>query len=449
MKIHNIFFLKSQQLKNNIFWKSIIVLVSGTALAQIVGLLTTPVISRLYNPKEFGEYLIILSTAAIISSIVSLGLNSAVMVPKSDEESTQVFMVSFFTMFLFSTALLILVVVISPLIQLFEWGMNYFVSCLLVYVFVVLNNLKGLLNIYVNRKKLNRVLFYNSLIGAFATLIITIPLGIFKWGSLGLITGSIVAGVISIIQMIYHANPFIKIPSVTTFKKVFKKYKEFIYYQYPSNFFGNFAIQLPAQLFSSSFGSANLGLYSMCEKVLGIPTRIVGTPINTIYFRTASEYFKEGKNLAKFTFSLITKIMLIAFIPIVIIIIWGQEIFTSILGEKWGEAGKLASILILQYVFLFCNNSTAYCRVAIGRQKVNLVVSVLNLIVVGISIFAGILIFGDFKNTILVFSLGSIFYLVIDMAINFYCMGRYVVRYIIFALIYVTIVLFIWFWTIL
>lgn len=441
MKIHNRVIAR---FKNNTFWRSVITLVSGTTIAQMIGLFTTPVVSRLYNPVAFGEYGIILSTATIIMGIVTLGLNSAVMIPTNDEESDNVFIVTFITSLLLSTLVLIILIVISPVIKFLDSGMHYMISYVLVYIFVITNNLRGLMNIYVNRKKLNRVLFYNSLIGALATLCITIPLGFLNWGSLGLIVASIIATIISILQMIYHANPFKRFPNKADFKKVFKKYKDFIIYQYPSNFIEVFAIQFPTQSFSKTFGNANLGSYSMCEKILGIPSRLIGAPINTIYFRTASEYYKQGKNLAEFTLSLIIKIMLAAFIPIVVIVLWGEQIFIWVLGADWGEAGKLASYLILQYLLMFCQNCTSYCRVAIGKQKANLKVSILRLLVVGFSIIMGISIFGDLLNTIICFTIGSSIFLIIDMAVNFYCMGKFWIKYSVFALIYFLIISLIW-----
>ncbi|MBS4025865.1 MAG: oligosaccharide flippase family protein [Clostridia bacterium] len=435
------------QLKANIFWKSVAVLVSGTALAQLIGIFTTPVISRLYDPRAFGEYAILVSTAAIILSIVTLGLNSAVMVPISDDESDEVLMVAFFTMLFLSTAILMVMLVTSPFIHFFDPGINYILACILVYGFIVINSLRGLLNIYVNRKRLNRVLFYNALIGALATLLITIPLGVLELGSFGLIIAAIIGGVVSIIQMICHNNPFKRLPNLSTFKNVYRRYKDFILYQYPSNFIENFAIQLPTQTFSITFGNANLGSYSMNEKILGIPIRLIGTPINTIYFRTASEYYKQGKNLAEFTFSLITKIMLVAFLPIVVTVFWGEQIFSWVLGTNWSEAGKLAGFLIVQYVFMFCANCTSYCRVAIGKQKTNLVVSILRLAIIGTSIFAGIYLFGDLFNTIIFFTIASTLYLIIDMAINFYCMGKYWVRYTVFAVVYFSVIMLLWFWS--
>lgn len=433
------------KLKNNIFWRSVVILVSGTALAQLIGVFTTPVVSRLYDPKAFGEYALILSTSTIILNIVILGLSSAVMVPTSDEESSDVFMVAFLTMLILSTVILIIMFLLSPLIHFFKLGINYAVACTLVYAFVIVHSTSGLLKIYINRKRLNRVLFYNSLIGAFATLFITIPLGFLKLGGLGLMAASLVAGIVSISQMIYHANPFNKIPTLRVFKSVFRKYRDFIIYQYPANFIGHFATQVPTQVFSAVFGNANLGSYSMNEKVLGIPSRLIGAPINTVYFRTASEYHREGKSLAEFTFSLVTKIMLIAFLPISITIFWGEQIFIWVLGPHWGEAGQLAGFLIVQYVYMFCTNCTSYCRVAIGKQNVNFVVNIFRLTFIVLSIYLGVHFTGDLFNTMIFFSIGSSLYLILDMAMNFYSLGRYWMKYTVFALIYFFIVIILWF----
>lgn len=425
------------KLKNSIFWRSVAVLVSGTALAQFIGVITTPIVSRLYDPKAFGEYAIIISTVTIFSNTVTFGLNSAVMMPVDDSESEDIFQVAFFTMLLSATAGFLVLLSISSVVRLFDPGINYIVACIFVYVLVIINNLKGLLEIFSNRKRLNRVLFYNSLIGALATLCITVPLGFLKTGCIGMVIAAIAAGVISILQMLRHNNPFRKIPCISTFKSVYSKYRDFIMFQYPSNFIENFAIQLPNQVFSAIFGNANLGSYSMNEKILGIPSRLIGNPISTIYFRTASEYSKEGKNLADFTFLLITRIMLIAYIPILITIIWGEKIFTWVLGSNWSDAGSMAGFLIVQYVFMFCANCTSYCRVAIGKQKVNLAVSILRVLIIGASLFIGVKLFDDLFNAIILFSMGTSIYLILDMAFNFYCMGRNYLKYIVFSVIYI------------
>lgn len=430
--------------KKSEFWKSVAILVSGSALAQVIGFITTPIVSRLYNSEAFGQYFLIVSIATIIVSLSSFGLNSAVMAPINDDECDEVFWVAFITSLSIATVVLVLMILVSPHLKFFDSGIPYILSCFLVYFFVITNNLKGLLTTYVNRKRLNKVLFYNSLIGALATLFITIPLGVLKYGGMGLIIAAIIASFISIFQMILHTNSLKKIPSKETFINIFGTYRDYIKYQYPSNLISSFSMQLPMPIFSAYFGNTKLGSYSMNDKLLGVPSRFIAAPISTIYFRTISEHFRKGENFADFTFSLISKIMLLAFLPIGIVIFYGEPIFEWFLGSGWGEAGKLAGYLVVYYVFAFCENCTSYCRVALERQKTNFAVSLLRLIVVLTSLYIGIYFFKDLVNVIICFVVGSSIYYIVDMWSNFRCMQKNSFKYAIFASFYFTLVISMW-----
>jgi leader peptidase (prepilin peptidase)/N-methyltransferase len=59
-------------------------------------------------------------------------------------------------------------------------------------------------------------------------------------------------------------------------------------------------------------------------------------------------------------------------------------------------------------------------------------------------VMLGIKLFGDLANTIILFTVGSSFYLIIDMTINFCCMGKYVVKYIAFATVYALVIILLW-----
>lgn len=430
-------------LKNN-FWRSVVVLTTGSALAQFIGLVTTPIVSRLYTSEAFGQYFLIVSIATIIVSISSLGLNSAVMAPIDDDECDEVLWVAFISSLFIATIVLVLMILISPHLKFFDSGISYVLSCFLVYFFVIASNLKGLLTIYTNRRRLNKVLFYNSLIGALSTLFITIPLGILNYGGMGLIIGSIIAALITIFQMILHTNPFKKIPSKETFINVFEKYKDYMKYQYPSNFISSFAMQLPMPIFSTYFGITKLGAYSMNDKLLGVPSRFVAAPIGTIYFRTISEHYRKNENFSDFTFALITKIMLLAFLPISIVIFCGEPIFEWFLGSGWGEAGKLAAYLVVYYVFAFCESCTSYCRVALQRQKANFSISLLRLVIVLISLFIGIYFFKDLDSVIICFVAGSSIYYIVDMWSNFRCMQKNSLKYLIFTSAYFSLIIAMW-----
>ena len=63
--------------------RHIITIVTGTMFAQLLPLLITPLLTRLYSPESFGLFANFIAITAIISSIVSLRLEMAILLPKS------------------------------------------------------------------------------------------------------------------------------------------------------------------------------------------------------------------------------------------------------------------------------------------------------------------------------------------------------------------------------
>lgn len=425
-----------EKIKENEVLRSISILVSGNIIGRLIALLTLPIVSRLYSLEDFGENSVIIATAGIIVNLGGLGLNSAVMAPSSDKESSIVFKVALYSSSSIYLFLLVFFLVLSPWYELVQTTLPYLLTCFLIFLLAISSQLNSLLNIYVNRQGMNRVLFNNAIISAVSTLFITIPFGLMSFGVIGLVGAALISGLVCALQMIYYANPFKEKIIWSDFITIFKKYKDFIFYQYPSNFIGNFAALYPMRFFSSNFGNVKLGTYNMNDRILGIPLNFLAAPITTIYFRTASQQKNQLDQLARFTYRLIKNIMLVAIIPIIVLVLWGEELFGFVLGNQWSAAGKMASVLVIQYVFNFCSNSISYCRVALNRQKLNLWVTIIRLILTVISLFFGVYIYEDLFDIVVLFSISMTLFFIIDIALNFYAMQRYIVRFLIFSVVY-------------
>jgi len=67
-KIENIFV----RLKQSAFVKNILVVMSGSAIAQVLGFALTPIISRLFSPSDFGVFGSFNSISTIIAAGVTL-----------------------------------------------------------------------------------------------------------------------------------------------------------------------------------------------------------------------------------------------------------------------------------------------------------------------------------------------------------------------------------------
>lgn len=425
-----------KKLKNNSFFGSVFYVGSGKLIAQIITVVSTLLLVRIYENSDYGEYGIITSTAQLIMSLATLGLTSAIMVPEKDEESQNVYMTACFITLVISISFCCILFSISPFYHIVNVSGNYYVAITIMSLSILLTNFTSITTVYVNRKKLNKLLFVNPIIGATANFLIAIPLGLFGVGYIGFAVASLLSNLIISFQMMIRSHPFKKNFHLKTIFYVIKKYKNYILFQCPSNLIGNFSVQYPTQFLSRIFDNAILGSYTMCLQVLQYPAQLIAAPISTIYFRTASEYQLQGKNFSDFTFKLITKLMLIAFPMILVVIFFGESLFSLALGENWAEAGRISSLLIVQYVLLFCSQCTSYCRVALGRQRLNLIYSISNLIITVLFCSIGYMIYGSLYGTLLLFSIGRSIVLIFDMFLNFICMKKNQFKYLLFAFAY-------------
>ena len=82
--------------KRSGFVKNVTTLVTGTAIAQFINILSTPLLTRIYSPEEFAVFQIFYSTAAIFSVIATLRYELAIMAPENEEEALDLVSISFY-----------------------------------------------------------------------------------------------------------------------------------------------------------------------------------------------------------------------------------------------------------------------------------------------------------------------------------------------------------------
>ncbi|MEG0834775.1 MAG: oligosaccharide flippase family protein [Christensenellaceae bacterium] len=427
------------KIRKNDFWVSVTKLTAGQLIGQFITLIATIFLSRIYESSDYGTYGIIISTSTIIMSIISLALGSAVMVAKTDLDSKRVFTVTYTFQIVFLLFIAASMLALAPIKRFFETSISYSLSVLLMVIYIAVNTLYTMMRVYINRLKLNNVLFLNSLITAMCTVLISIPLGLLGFGFVGLLLASICSSLFSVIHMLRTSSPFIKSLHWTDVKQTFLDCKEFILFQYPSNIMASFATQIPNLTLFATFGSSALGTYTMCNKVFQMPMNLIVSPIQTIYFRTAAQMSDKKAELADFSFGLVKKFMLIAILPMMIIMVFGEAIFSFVLGSQWAESGKIAAYICPYFFFYFCNNCLTYSKVAIGAQKYNLLHTILYFVgIAGTLIFMQSIMIGSFQMIILFSSVGMFFH-ILDLFLTFVCMhknaGKFVACSLVFNLI--------------
>jgi O-antigen/teichoic acid export membrane protein len=425
-----------QYIMQSDFLKSVSVLFSGNLIANAISFASIPIISRIYSQEAFGEYAVMTSLATIIITIVSFGMTSAIMAPRDDHEAKEILTIVGGVEVVLIATISLGFIILSQYVKILNVSLGTFYSSVLFFFYSVVLGLFYLLAVLTNKQRLNRVLFWNALINALAMFVLAIPLGLLGMKGDGLMVAAIISYLVADIQMIWHTHPFVFI-NKNRIIYIIKKYKDFIFYQYPSNLVGSFAQQYPNQFFSNQFGNASLGGYAMCERILGVPMRLIGSPINTVYFRHASIYTKEGRDLSAFTFKLISILLAISFLPILILFICSEPLFTFILGEEWTEVGNIVSILIIPYFLSFCCNCITYCLVVIDKQRVNLVLTIVQFVLVGGALMIGLYLSQGFMYILTLYAWALIIYHVFHLLAIFYYLRKHFFRFCSLILLYI------------
>src|SRR5690625_3719223 len=72
---------------NNSFVRNVTILASGTAAAQVITMVLSPIITRLYGPEAFGLMGAFMAIVNIITPIAALTYPIAIVLPKRDQEA--------------------------------------------------------------------------------------------------------------------------------------------------------------------------------------------------------------------------------------------------------------------------------------------------------------------------------------------------------------------------
>jgi len=83
-----------RQRRKSSFARDVFKLASGAAFAQLLSMLATPILTRLYAPDAFGILAVFLSIIAVPGEIACLGYDRAIVLPEKDEEAANLLVTS-------------------------------------------------------------------------------------------------------------------------------------------------------------------------------------------------------------------------------------------------------------------------------------------------------------------------------------------------------------------
>ena len=346
------------RLKNSAFVKNILIVMTGTALAQAIGFALTPIISRLFTPSDFGAFGSFTAIAGIIGAGATLQYTQALMLPKKKTDAINLFVVACLSTFILAILLLIVYFIIPSYFNGLMKTHGFWALALLVVITIAFG-LNQSFQAWCVRVKAFKHTSMSQVVRSFSSNGAQIGFGFLKAGAPGLIISFVLANMLASINLVRvvlsdlltlrHAIRWSRI------KQLAIEYRDFPMYSASQNVINAVSSGLPVLLLTHFYGIAVAGAYAFGMRLLSAPMGFALTALRQVLFQKAAETQHQGGSLSSLYIKISAGLFGMGFFPSLVLFIWAPQIFTLVFGPQWHTAGIFARALILWMIFAFCN----------------------------------------------------------------------------------------------
>jgi O-antigen/teichoic acid export membrane protein len=406
--------LKNKFVPYGSFRRDAMTLASGTAIAQVIPIVFSPILTRLYIPRDFGKFALYMAAVSVMSIVVTCRYEVSIMLPKRIDEKINNLGLSVALSIIISTLALLLWFVYSQILAIYkqkppDWLFLVPLVSLFVGVYQSLNYWLISTRCF-KRLSLNKVIFYSFMIA------FQIGMGLLNVGYLGLIYGHImgqalVTGLL-VCYVLRENRAELRLIRLGIMIRQAKRYFDFMKFSLPADLINVLSNQIPYVLLNRFFGTRTVGLYSLPQRVLGAPVSLVSSSILDVFKERANREFQEKGNCRAIYSKTFKYLLLFSFILFGSLAIVSPKLIPFIFGNQWGIAGEYAQILCLLFFFRFIASPLSYVVFVVEKQKYDLIWQICLLVFTLLSIMFGFY-FNSAKLSIFCFSVSySIMYIV-------------------------------------
>ena len=411
--------LKSINFKSEVL-KNIVVLTSGTVMAQLVAYVLTPVVTRLYTPDESAELGLFIRIVGVGAAIATARYELALPVTKLDQHSFRLY--RFALRITLVTSLITLIALIYPILLSDNVSMMLFYLAIPISVALIAFNNLG--TNWAVRMKRFRIISYSKMTNSISANLAKVLFGILNFGYIGLILGTVIGLVFSVIfffRDFHFTNATFKISRNSPRNYLLaKEYIEFPKINLPHTLMDLSKDLIIALILWELFGQREYGLFNHTYQMLRLPLVLIGTSIGQVFFQRCAEQINKGENVLKLAQKSVGTLVLLSLIPFGVVFFFGADMFAFVFGENWRESGEYAEIMTPWFMVNFITSPVSSLPLILKKQRSFFILAMFGSVLMVLTLFIPKWFFdASIHETLWLTSLSQAIYLVIAIFIIF------------------------------
>ncbi len=360
------------------FLAQVATLAGGTAMAQAVNLVTLPVLTRLYSPADFGVLAVFLAVVSVGSVLASLQYENAIMAAPTDEDARRCVALVFWLSGVISLA--------AAFVAGVAWVVDgtsgklpdgFLVIAVASAAMLAATAWTQALYAFGNRTSQYGFLTRGRVFGALVTGGVAIAWGYLLDGFEGLLIGTLLGSLTNTAYLWVRSGQFDLAwlrASRHQLLEVARQNIRFPKFLIFSSLLDRASSQLHIFVLTRWFDAAIAGSVSLHNRVVSLPSSLIGNAIGDVFKQKASEALRENGNCRRLFVRTTAVLALVAIVPFVVLLLFAPPLFAMVFGEQWRMAGEISQRLAIVFALGFVVSPVSALIYLEENQKYDLVV---------------------------------------------------------------------------
>jgi O-antigen/teichoic acid export membrane protein len=386
------------------FFRNAMTLMTGTSLSQAVVFALSPVLSRLYDPEDFGRFANYSAWVTVLALVSNLRYEHAIIVARGRSGINRVVALALLLSFgICLTALLLAVALLQvapdakylrevrPILLFIPAGAF---SAAIVSMLTLINTRTG-------RFRMVAALGVCQVLLTVAAQLLLgarhVPDGLV----IGWIIGSVGTGIVFLVAYFQRTATRHVTREMTAerLRDTAREHAKFPRYSFPADGVAVVSQQCAPVIITAVFGPATAGLFAFTLRVIRAPALIVSGAFASIMRKEAGDRFRRGISLWTLLRNVRGLLLAMGVVPIGILMIFAEPIIDLLFGANWIEAAPVLRALGPGILLEFVAIPLAVVFLVTNRQHYALWLQLVNLGLMALAIWVGKAHTGTFVGT--------------------------------------------------
>lgn len=407
--------------------RNVMKLLSANVVAQVIGLVVYPFLTRIYSPEDFGLLNLFLSIGNVLVVLSVADYYYSIVLPKDERHAIALVYVSLIPLILTTLIILISILFAKQISNLFN-SPNLVDYYWLLPIYVLVIGLWNILNYwYIRQKKFGSISAYQisqNILSSGGKMVLGYE-GILQGG---MIYSVVLAPILSLgVSILFRfrstLRPLLHV-SRSDIIDMGKKYRNFPMYVLPRSLVNVISGQLPVLLLTPFFGGKFVGLFSMALLLGYMPIGTISRALYQVMYQHTTENVHNAHRIGKVYWRFIgyTSLVIIPLFALLYFIL--PDITAWLLGDNWRIAGEYIRWMLPWLYMSLLTGSVCYLSDVFMQQKKGLFFEIL----LFVSRIGGLVLgvwYNDFTLAVASYSIGTALAILAQLLWLSYLVRRY------------------------